>query len=586
MAAERQGDRAMAWMPIKRLLGQGAGSSESSRDAGAPRSDWLSDFDQNVVLPPESAQRASTAPAPRPPLQQRRPQAQYAQDQASGPAQETDRDQAEVRKAAHTQTRQDSVEAAQHPYSAFDAIGQRNELVRVRISQMMERLDDLKSLQADFSQILEPLAVVADELPQAKIRIAELEVLLAREQEHIRSVRRELGEVNSRAATSANELAAASTELQRLEGQLREREAEAEELRVRVRDRTVAVENMERQLFAETEQVRALTGENKSLRLEAQAADQAMTRAERELNDLGERLSLSEQDARRLQALAGEQAVRLSEAEARVVELTQQVELLRQRNRDLEAQLAAETSARERGEGQFETEMAAIRADRANLAMKLDAALGRSGTLEQLLGQVRSQLREREEAARTADRALKEFQIERTTLDRRLEGLQGELQRQTERVSELQRLRGDADSRADMLTKALAAKEAAMDQAQTRVATLADRMEQLGRRHEAEKGELQAANRRLVEELQNERSERALAQGALDIARETRSSLQKQHEALKRAVRNLHGVDPAALLGIASPEAKAERAEESNVTPFVPPERDGREGRSSADANT
>ena len=65
--------------------------------------------------------------------------------------------------------------------------------------------------------------------------------------------------------------------------QLRERDAENEELRVRMRDRTVAVENMERQLFAETEQVRALTGENKSLRIEAQAADQAMTRAEREL---------------------------------------------------------------------------------------------------------------------------------------------------------------------------------------------------------------------------------------------------------------------------------------------------------------
>lgn len=564
----------MAWMPIKRLLGQGSESSDTSRgSSSAPRSNWLPNEDapqQKPHAPPPQAQRQ--------PLQQRHPQLESRQDAASEP-------QRDERAPSQARARQEA-EPPQNPFSAFDAIGQRNELVRVRISQMMERLDDLKTLQADFSQILEPLAVVADELPQAKIRIAELEVLLAREQEHIRSVRRELGEVNARAASGANELAAASTELQRLEAQLRERDAEAEELRVRVRDRSVAAENLERQLFAETEQVRALTGENKSLRIEAQAADQAMTRAERELTDLGERLSLSEQDARRLQALAGEQAVRLSESEARVVEVTQQIELLRQRNRDLETQLAAETSARERGEGQFETEMAAIRADRANLAMKLDAALGRAGTLEQLLGQVRSQLREREETARTADRTLKELQIERTTLDRRLEGLQGELQRQTERVSEMQRLRADSDTRADMLTKALAAKEAAMEQSQTRVAALADRMEQLGRRHEAEKAELQAANRRLVEELQNERSERALAQGALDIARETRSSLQKQHEALKRAVRNLHGVDPAALIGGTVPEARTERAEESNVTPFAPPERDGRDGRSNADMNT
>ncbi|GJD36903.1 chromosome partitioning protein ParA [Methylobacterium aerolatum] len=475
--------------------------------------------------------------------------------------------------------------AQPQPFSSFDAIGSRNEMVRVRISQMMERLDDLKSLQADFSQILEPLANVADELPQAKIRIAELEVLLAREQEYIRSVRRELGEVNTRAASSANELAAATTELQRLETQLRDREAENEELRVRVRDRTVAADNLERQLFAETEQVRALTGENKSLRIEAQAADQAMTRAERELTDTAERLSLSEQDARRLQALAGEQAVKLSEAEARVGELTQQVESLRQRCRDLETQLATEIANRERGEGQFEAELAANRAERANLAMKLDAASGRASTLEQILAQVRSQLREREEIGRSVDRTVKELTIEKTTLERRLEGVQGELHRQNERAVDVQRQRTEAEGRADMLGKALAAKEAAMEQVQTRATALADRMEQLTRRHEAEKGELQAANRRLVEELQNERSERALAQGALDIARETRASLQKQHETLKRAVRNMHGIDPATLTGLASGDGRSERAEDSNVTPFAHPDRDGRDTKPNHDVN-
>jgi crescentin len=547
----------MAWMPIKRLLKQSVGAADPS-PAYPPASEaaWLSQFEKPAAARREVRDQQEAVYEPQEPVRQPPPPPEP-------PA-----------------------PAAAHPYSAFDAIGSRNEMVRVRISQMMERLDDLKSLQADFTQILEPLAGVADELPQAKIKIAELEVLLAREQEFIRTMRRELTEVNGRAASTANELATASNELQRLEGLLRERDGENEELRVQVRDRTVATDNLERQLFAETEQVRALTGENKSLRVEAQAADQAMTRAERELADVSERLSLAEQDSRRLQALAGDQAVKLADAEARIVELTQQLEAARQRARELEAQLVAETGARERAEGQFETELSAIRADRANLAMKLDAALGRSGTLEQLLGQVRSQLREREDAARLSDRTLKELQIERVTLDRRLEGLQGELQRQTDRVAEIQRLRAETDSRADMLTKALAAKEAAMEQSQTRAVALADRMEQLGRRHESEKAELQAANRRLVEELQNERSERALAQGALDIARETRASLQKQHETLKRAVRNLHGVDPAALVGLAAPEVRNEpRQEDSNVTPFAHPEREGRDTKSGNDLN-
>ncbi len=272
----------MAWMPIKRLLGQGSGSSDSSRNSDSA---WLPELELESLRPEPKRQQ--------PPPQQRQPQQPPRQQQpAPPPPRERDPDEyEEMRQAPREQPRQQQEAPAAHPYSAFDAIGQRNEMVRVRISQMMERLDDLKTLQADFAQILEPLAGVADELPQAKIKIAELEVLLAREQEHMRNLHRELNEVNGRAASSSNELAAVSTELQRLETQLRERDAENEELRVRVRDRTVAVENMERQLFAETEQVRALTGENKSLRIEAQAADQAMTRAERELNDLGERLS-------------------------------------------------------------------------------------------------------------------------------------------------------------------------------------------------------------------------------------------------------------------------------------------------------
>ena len=536
----------MAWMPIRRLLRQGAAPADPTPQPQASLVSWLALQDE------EQPMRVDHREPPPGPVRRDEPVQPPVQPQS---------------------------------YSAFDAIGQRNELVRVRISQMMERLDDLKSLQADFSQILEPLANVADELPQAKIRIAELEVLLAREQEYIRSVRRELAEVNTRATTSANELAAATNELQRFETQLREREAENDELRLRLRDRTTAAENLERQLFGETEQVRALTGENKSLRIEAQAADQAMTRAERELTDANERLSLSEQDARRLQALAGDQAVKLSEAEARIVELSQQLETLRQRSRDLEAQLTTETAARERGENQFEAELSANRADRANLAMKLDAVSGRASTLEQLLAQVRSQLREREEVGRAIDRTVKELSIEKTTLERRLEGLQGELNRQNERGTEVQRQRSEADARADMLAKALAAKESAMEQAQTRAAALADRMEHLGRRHEAEKAEIQAANRRLMEELQNERSERALAQGALDIARETRASLQKQHETLKRAVRNMHGIDPATLGGLSAGEPRLDRSEESNVTPFAHPDRDGRDGKPTNDVN-
>jgi len=239
-----------------------------------------------------------------------------------------------------------------------------------------------------------------------------------------------------------------------------------------------------------------------------------VSRSEHELLAARERLGILEQDNRKLQILGEEQAAQLVELRARVKELEAAAEADIQRVRNLEAQLAAETAARERGDAQYQAEVSAFRTDRAGLGMKLESASNRAASLDQLLGQARNQLREKDEAHRAAERALKEAVIARTTAERRLEGLQADLARQTERFLDMQRSRGELDSRCDMLAKALAARDAAVEQATARGATLADRIEHLTRKHETSRSELELANRRLTEELENERSERTLVQGA------------------------------------------------------------------------
>lgn len=466
------------------------------------------------------------------------------------------------------------IHRAQKPQ--LDAIGSRNEVVRLRISEMTDRLEDLKSLQDDFSSILEPLAAMAEELPRATMRVAEVEALLGQEQEAGSASRREIADLAGRIASAGNDLSTAVAQVQRLEASLRDRDGEIEELRIGLHDKTLLAENLDRQLFSEGEQTKALIGENKALRMEAQAVDQALARAERELTETRERLTMQEQDNRRLQLLSEEQGAKLVELGARHAELEERAEAERQRLRNLEAQLSVESAAREKNEAQYEAEIGAHRAERASLAMKLEAAVNRAGAVDHLLTQVRQQLREKDEAGRTAERNFKEAAIERVTAERRLESVQADLARQTERFIEMQRLRSELDGRCDMLTKALAAKDAQLDQATTRATALSDRIDQVSRRHETERVEFEAANRRLIEELQNERSERALAQGALDISRESRFALQKQHEALKRSVRGLRGNEAGD--GAAMPVSESDRRsetsdEDSNIRPFPAPER-------------
>ncbi|KQP92366.1 hypothetical protein ASF60_16930 [Methylobacterium sp. Leaf113] len=459
---------------------------------------------------------------------------------------------------------------------SLDSLGQHNESLRFRVAEMSERLDDLKSLQSDFSALLVPIVAITEELPRAKVRTAELETLLGVEQANAATLRRDLADATGRLAVATNDVSAAKIQLHHLETSLQARDAAAEEVRLALRDKTLQVENLERRLFAETEQTRALQGESKALRGEAKALDQALARSDSELQDLRESRHALDRDNLRLQTLSEAQAAQLAELTARAQDFETQAEAGRIALRNVEQQLAAEVTAAQKAEAQYEAEVANHRTERASLAMRAEASTSRLASTEQMLAQLRNQLRERDEAGRSAERGLKEALIERVTLDRRLESAQADLARQTERFLEMQRARSEFEHRCEMLTKAMAAKDAALEQALGRVSSLSDRIDHLVHRQEVERADFETVNHRLIEELQHERSERKLAQGALDIARESRVSLQKQHEALRRSARNFAGEEagarsesaPAQTQGQAQASAPAEI---SNVRPFTPP---------------
>lgn len=276
-------------------------------------------------------------------------------------------------------------------------------------------------------------------------------------------------------------------------------------------------------------------------------------------------MAILDQDSRKLQILSEEQSAHLAELTARHKDIEATADANRQKLRAVEAELLAETEARQRAEAQYEVELGSYKTERAALGMKLEAAENRAATNEQLLSQTRNLLREKDEAHRIAERNLKEASIARATAERRVEALQADLQRQTERFQEMQRVRTELDGRTVMLNKALAAKDSALEQAVIRNTSLTDRIAELTRKHESARNELELGIRRLTEDLENERSERTLLQGALDIARETRVALQKQHEALKRSGRTWREEATDTNQDGDTVEGS------SNVRPFAPP---------------
>ncbi len=423
------------------------------------------------------------------------------------------------------------------PNGMLDSVGQKNELIRVRFANMIDRLEEIRSLKEDFTLLNEPVTELIRAYPQLQSRLLETEAVLKQETEMTLALRRELGDLNSLHARTVDDLNAAVSQLRKAETKVREQDSFIEDLRLNVKDKEAIVGDLENQLAIETERARNITEENQALRLEAQEADQTVARAERELIETRERNGLLDHEVKRLQKVAEEQNYRLSSLTNRYGELETQLEATRQRASELETKLMAEQVLRQRLETQIDSERSAHQTDLSALDMKIEGLNSRLSATDKILTHTRDQLRDKNEALRGVERNLKETTIEKNTLDRRLEATQQEVERQVAMVNELQRSRIELQERVEMLNKAIAAKDFQIESSDNKLASLTERIDQLTKRFDQERSTLEAANRRLTEELQNEKAERSLVQGALEIARESRTKIQKKYVALRKRTR-------------------------------------------------
>jgi crescentin len=423
------------------------------------------------------------------------------------------------------------------PDGALDSVGQKNELIRVRFANLIDRLEEIRSLKDDFTLLSEPVYDLIRGYPQLQSRLLETEAVLKQETETTVALRRELADLTGSQARMTDDLSAAVSQLRKAESKVREQESFIEDLRLNVKDKEAIVADLENQLSIETERARNITEENQALRLEAQEADQTVARAERELIETRERNGLLDHETKRLQKVAEEQNYRLSSLTNRYGELETQLEATRQRASELETKLMSEQVLRQRLETQIDSERSAHQTDLSALDMKIEGLNSRLGATDKILAHTRDQLRDKNEALRGVERNLKETLIEKNTLDRRLEATQQEVERQVTMVNELQRSRIELQERVEMLNKAIAAKDFQIESSDNKVASLSERIDQLTKRFEQERNTLESANRRLTEELQNEKAERSLVQGALEIARESRIKIQKKYISLRKKTR-------------------------------------------------
>lgn len=424
--------------------------------------------------------------------------------------------------------------AAADPAEVLDAIGQQDEMIRVRISHLANRLDDVATLKNEFESLIEPISSFAAEYPLLRAKLAETEAILQEERQTAVQLGRELRAISGENLRLADELSAVGSRHTELAELTRNNDALIDNLRHSLNEREMLVGELERQLFAEQERARAIFEENQILREESQAADLLASQQEGDLAEAQQAIAVLEHDNRVLRTGSGDQAQRLATLNSAYVELEQQFRTAREKLSQVETQLATEQNLRHRLETLSESERSTYQTNIASLELKVDGLVSRLAVTEKILNQAREEVRKRTEELRTAERLAKDAVIERNTFERRFEAVQNEMRELSLSRTEAERARAELAERCQFLTRGLEAKEASLANAEQRSQALLARIARMTADHETERASLEAQNHRLSEELKREMSEKALAQGALETARRSRVEIHKQFLKIKK----------------------------------------------------
>jgi crescentin len=429
--------------------------------------------------------------------------------------------------------------------SQFDRMGRLGEKVGEQMAYLASRLNEMQSLRDDFASLVQPISSFVRTHEEAQTRVLELEALLEKERRDLKELRRELADERSLSARARGDLAAALKQL----GSLEEAASSTEE---RIRTLQGALDESRSQAAFVAQQLAAQSDRNETLTQLVDSHGTALAAAEQKLaaeqaraSDLADTKETIAAELARLQDAVERLSPQVQSSRRRIADLEAQVNDASLVIGSLESRLSSERDLRSALEQTRAQDIAAWDNERGTLARQLESLNTRHGTTLKLLEQARQFGREKSEEMLRADKLAKEAAEARAAAERRLALAQDEARQSKAEFTTTEGKLRDVAARCDMLERAMIAKDSQIEQANSRAAALSEQIATMASRSEQEHTTLESANRKLIEQLQNEKAERALVQGALSIARSSREKLLDQIAALKKNRGNFNPELPA-----------------------------------------
>jgi crescentin len=424
-------------------------------------------------------------------------------------------------------------ELSQQNYS-FDRLGELGEQMGERIGLLSARFDEVLTLREDFAEIIKPLDDFVVAHSKAQKRLAEQEALLSQQINTTKSLRRELTDLQTSTASSESELSGTRHKINLLQQQSTLDTEMINRMKIEAQENASRLIYLERQIAAELEKSAALHDACRTKDAELIETDRQANASRGRIAELQDTLAASTAETERLQTIVEQIQPELTRSKQRIVELETGLHVAELNTHTFEAKISQEQKERELLQTKHAQDRAELEAALGAMALQLDGINSRHATTLRHLEQSRSSANDRGDAAQRWERSCKEADAARTTAERRLAIAEEQIRMLSEQSRSLEHSISESKSHCEMLTKAVAAKDAQVAQLQTKATHLESRYATLAQELEREQLQSEAAKRRLMEELESEKAERALAQGALAIARTSREKMAAQVESLRR----------------------------------------------------
>lgn len=408
------------------------------------------------------------------------------------------------------------------PDASLEAIGKQNETLRAQIEEVQLGFEHLDEVRGLFHGLLSPMSELLTEFEATKARLHETKMKLAL----VDDAHEGLSARHAAALEERDLVTEAKNALLRDNREMAQRVQRVEtilsETQVELRDCVAARDKAERLLEAEARVSASHLEEARRLKEELSAKDQSLASQEVSLKVSNDQCVLLSQENAALRDSAQGLAASLDAATRRVADYEAQIDQSKHRIVALEQALSEEQSAHAGLRAKHVEHVERSHAEISTLNNTIHAVRGRVDVTNKILDQTRSQLREKIDELRAAERKLLENGILIDSLEKSVRSQNEDLNAANERIAGTERMRSSLVDQVNGLNETIRGKESALQSATRTIEQLTARVDEMAAARQRARDELERRTAALQDEIARMRAERQLADGALEASRAER----------------------------------------------------------------